>query len=168
MDHPSKFTPVIISSFVMIFLSLFPILNLINVLCCAGIILGGASGTYYYARQLEKVGEFVQNKDGIMIGLLAGIISAIIYVILSTTIIMLSKQNPVEMVYQLTQQYGFSIPPESEKILKTVNDEYSRNGFSTIMIGVELFSRIVTHCIFGPIGGLLVASILNKRRNALN
>lgn len=168
MNHPSKFTPVIISSFVMVFISLFPVLNFINVLCCAGIIIGGASGTWYYAKQLEKAGGFIQNKDGIMIGLLSGIISAIIYVIFSTTIIMLSKQNPVEMVYQLTQQYGFSIPPESEKILKTVNDEYSRNGFSTIMIGVELFSRIITHCIFGPIGGLLVASIINKRRNTTN
>ena len=167
MNHPSKFTPVIISSFVMVFLSLFPVLNLINVLCCAGIIIGGASGTWYYAKQLEKTGEFIQNKDGIMIGLLAGIISAIIYVIFSTTIIMLAKQNPVEMVYQLTQQYGVNIPTESEKILKTVNDEYSRNGFSTIMIGVELFSRIVTHCVFGPLGGLLAASILNKRRNAV-
>ncbi len=168
MNHPSKFTPVIISSFVMVFLSLFPILNLINILCCAGIIIGGASGTWYYAKQLEKTGGFIQNKDGIMIGLLAGIISAIIYVIFSTTIIMLSKQNPVEMVYKLTQQYGFNIPPDSERVLQTVNDEYKRNGFSTVMIAVELFSRIVSHCIFGPIGGLLVASIFNKRRNSSN
>jgi hypothetical protein len=167
MNHPSKFTPVIISSFVMVFLSLFPVLNLLNLLCCAGIIIGGASGTWYYAKQLEKIGESIQNKDGIMIGLLAGIISAIIYVIFSTMIIMISKQNPVEMVYQFTQQYGVNIPPESERMLKTVRDEYSQNGFSTIMIGVELFSRIVSHCIFGPIGGLLVASIINKRRNAL-
>ena len=168
MNHPSKFTPVIISSFVMVFLSLFPVLNLINVLCCAGIVIGGASGTWYYAKQLEKAGEFIQNKDGIMIGLLAGIISAIIYVIFSTTIIMLAKQNPVEMVYKLTEQYGFSIPPESQKILNGVYDEYQRNGFSVVMISVELFSRIVSHCIFGPIGGLLVASIFNKRRNAVN
>jgi predicted histidine transporter YuiF (NhaC family) len=167
MNHPSKFTPVIISSFVMIFLSLFPVLNLLNLLCCAGIIIGGAAGTLYYAKQLEKIGEFIQNKDGIMIGLLAGIISAIIYVIFSTIIIMVSKQNPVEMVYQLTQQYGFNIPPESERMLRTVRDEYSQNGFSTIMIGVELFSRIVSHCIFGPLGGLLTASILNKRRNSV-
>lgn len=78
---------------------------------------------------------------------------------------MLTKQNPVEMVYKMTEQWGFNIPPESERILRTVNDEYSRNGFSTIMIGVELFSRIVSHCIFGAAGGLLAASMFNKRRN---
>ncbi len=149
----------------MVFISIFPVLNMLNLLCCAGIILGGAAGTWYYARQLEKAGQFIQNKDGIMIGLLAGIISAIVYVIFSTTIMMIAKQNPVELVYKMTEQWGFTIPPESEKMLRTVYEEYNKNGFSTIMIGVELFSRIVSHCIFGPIGGLLVASILNKRRN---
>jgi len=149
----------------MVFISIFPVLNMLNLLCCAGIILGGAAGTWYYARQLEKAGQFIQNKDGIMIGLLAGIISAIVYVIFSTTIMMIAKQNPVELVYKMTEQWGFSIPPESEKMLRTVYEDYQKNGFSPIMIGVELFSRIVSHCIFGPIGGLLVASILNKRRN---
>lgn len=167
MNHPSKFTPVLISSFIMVFISIFPVLNLLNILCCAGIILGGAAGTWYYARQLEKAGQFIQNKDGIMIGLLAGIISAIVYVIFSTTIMMIAKQNPVELVYRMTEQWGFTIPPESEKMLRTVYEEYNKNGFSTIMIGVELFSRIVSHCIFGPIGGLLVASILNKRRKTI-
>ena len=165
MNHPSKFTPVIISAFFMLVMSLFPVINLLNLLCCAGIILGGAAGTWYYARQLEKSGQVIQNKDGMMIGLLAGIISAFIYVIFSTMIIMLSKQNPVELVYKMTEQYGFNIPPESEKMLRTVYEDYQKNGFSPIMIGVELFSRIVSHCIFGPLGGLLAASIINKRRN---
>ncbi len=149
----------------MLVMSLFPVINLLNLLCCAGIILGGAAGTWYYARQLEKSGQVIQNKDGMMIGLLAGIISAFIYVIFSTMIIMLSKQNPVELVYKMTEQYGFNIPPESEKMLRTVYEDYQKNGFSPIMIGVELFSRIVSHCIFGPLGGLLAASIINKRRN---
>ncbi len=151
----------------MVFISIFPVLNMLNLLCCAGIIIGGAAGTWYYARQLEKAGQFIQNKDGIMIGLLAGIISAIVYVIFSTTIMMIAKQNPVELVYKMTEQWGFTIPPESEKMLRTVYEDYQKNGFSPIMIGVELVSRIVSHCIFGPIGGLLVASILNKRRNKL-
>jgi len=163
----SQMAPVIIATFIMVFLSLFPVLNIINLFCCAGIMLGGAAGTFYYARQLEKNGMFIQNKDGIMIGLLAGIISAIIYVIFSTLIIMISKQNPVEMVYKMTDEYGFKMPPESEQMLKTIFDEYNQRGFSYVMIGIELLSRIVSHCIFGPIGGLIVASIFNKRRNAL-
>jgi len=166
MQQPSKFAPVLISSVIMLILSLFPILNLINLICCAGIILGGAAGTYYYSKQLEKTGLIVQSKDGMMIGLLSGIIAAILYVIFSTLIVMLSKQNPVEMLYKLTDQYGFQIPPESEKILKQVYDEYNKNGFSFLIIGAELLTRIVSNCIFGPLGGIIAASLINKRRNA--
>lgn len=167
MNQPSQMTAVVISTFVMLLMSLFPVLSLINLICCAGIILGGASGTYYYARQLEKNGMFIRNKDGVMIGLLAGIISAILYVIFSTLILMVSQQNPVEMVYKMTDQYGFKLPPESEQLLRQLYDDYSKHGFSFLMVGIELFSRIITHCIFGPVGGLIVASIFNKRRNAL-
>ncbi|HMT11425.1 MAG TPA: hypothetical protein PKA39_07360, partial [Ignavibacteria bacterium] len=129
MNQPSKFTPIIISSFLMVFISIFPVLNLLNLLCCAGIVIGGAAGTYYYGRQLEKAGGFIQNKDGIMIGLLSGIISAIIYVIFSTLIMMISQQNPVELVYKMTEQYNIPIPQESEKMLQTVFKEYQQNGF---------------------------------------
>ena len=165
MQQPSKFAPVLISSVVMIILLLFPVLNLINLICCAGIIIGGASGTYYYAKQLDKAGQVIQNKDGIMIGLLSGIISAIIYVIFSTLITMIAKQNPVELVYEMTQQYGFNIPPETETILKQIKNDYETNGFSFFMIGAQLVSTMVSNCISGPLGGLLAASMYNKKKN---
>jgi len=164
MKHPSQLTSVFIATAVMVFTSIIPVLNFINLFCCAGIILGGAAGTYYYARQLGKTGLVVQNKDGIMIGLLSGIISAILYVILSTLILMLSKQNPVELLYKIVDEYGIAIPPESEKLLRDVHEEYASQGFSFMMIGIELFVRIISHTIFGPIGGLIAASVFNKRR----
>jgi hypothetical protein len=165
MKHPGQVGAILISTGIMVFTSITPILNFINLFCCAGIILGGAAGTYYYGRQLEKTGLSLQNKDGLMIGLLSGIISAIIYVILSTLILMVSKQNPVELLYKIVDEYGIAIPPESEKMLRDVYDEYARQGFSFMMIGIELFVRIISHTIFGPIGGLIAASVLNKKRN---
>lgn len=166
MSQPSQFTAVIIATFVMVFISLTPLVNVINLICCGGIILGGAAGTYYYSRQLDKNGIAIQNKDGVMIGLLAGIISAIICVMVTTLMYMILKHNPVEGVYKVTDDFGFKMPPESEQMLRTVYEEYNQKGFSTIMIGAELFTRIITHCIFGPIGGLIVASMINKRRNS--
>lgn len=166
MTQPSQFTAVIIATFVMVFISLTPLVNIINLICCAGIILGGAAGTYYYARQLEKNGMVIQNKDGVMIGLLSGIISAIICVMVTTLMYMILKHNPVEGVYKVTDDFAFKLPPESEQMLRGIYEEYRQKGFSTVMIGVELFTRIVTHCIFGPVGGLIVASMTNKRRNA--
>jgi hypothetical protein len=65
----------------------------------------------------------------------------------------------------MTDQYGFQFPQESQKLLEQVFQDYQKHGFSFLMIGVELFSRIVSHCIFGPLGGLLAASIINKRKS---
>lgn len=167
MSQPSQFTAVLIATFVMVFISITPLVNILNLICCAGIILGGAAGTYYYSRQLEKNGMLIQNKDGIMIGLLAGIISAIICVMATTLMYMILKHNPVEGVYKMTDEFGFKMPPESEQMLRGIYEEYRQKGFSTVMIAVELITRMVSHCIFGPIGGLLVASMINKRRNSL-
>jgi hypothetical protein len=70
------------------------------------------------------------------------------------------------MLYQVTEQYGFDIPPESEKMLRGIYEEYNKHGFSFLIIGVQLFTVIVSNCIFGPLGGMLAASLINKRRNA--
>jgi hypothetical protein len=81
---------------------------------------------------------------------------------------MASGQNPVDIAYKMTEQFGFAIPPESQRLLEQVYNDYQKHGFSFLMIGVELFSRIVSHCIFGPLGGLLAASIINKRKSSVN
>jgi hypothetical protein len=167
MNQPNKFAPVLISTFVMLFLTLFPVVNLINLLCCAGIILGGAAGTWYYSNQLRKIGQSIQNRDGIMIGVISGLISAVIYVIVSAAVIMISKQNPVEVAYKVIEQYGFAIPPETEKMLQSVYEEYQTKGFSLIMIIIELVSRIIMHCGFGLLGGLLTSIIINKKSNQI-
>ncbi|MCX7877423.1 MAG: DUF4199 family protein [Ignavibacteria bacterium] len=164
MITPNKLNAVLLSSFVMLILSLIPFLNLINLICCAGIIIGGASGTLYYARQCKATGYPLNNGDGVMIGILGGIISAVIYVIVSTLLIMFTNSNPVEMVYKFTEEYGIEIPPESEKLLKQVYEEYQQKGFSFMMLGVELFIRVISHTLFGAIGGLLVASFFNRNK----
>jgi hypothetical protein len=166
MNQPNKLSAVLIATSIMLLISLFPGLNIINLFCCAGIIAGGAGGTLYYIRASRRAGLEVANRDGLMIGLLSGIISAIIYVIASTLIIMYSSVNPVEMVYKFAEDYGIEIPPESENLLKMVYDDYQRQGFSFLMIGIELFTRIISHCTFGAAGGLLTVSIYNKRMSS--
>lgn len=167
MNAPNKFNAVLLAAFVMIILSLTPFLNLINLICCAGIVAGGVAGTLYYARQCDSIGVWLSSKDGIMIGILGGIISAVIYVIASTLLMMFSNSNPVELFYKFTEEYGFQIPPESEKFLKEVYEEYNQKGFSFIMLCVELFVRILAHSLFGAIGGMLTALIYNRKRNII-
>jgi hypothetical protein len=130
MNQPSKFTPVIISSAIIIIISLFPFLNFINLLCCAGVIFGGAAGTAFYNSRLKNAGMQIQYKDGAAIGVLSGIISALIVVIGTTLMSILVNQNPIPEVYKMLDSQGITMPPEVEKFLQQISDEYSRQGFS--------------------------------------
>ena len=166
MNQPSKFTPVIISSTVIIIISLFPFLNFINLLCCAGVIIGGAAGTAYYNNQLKKTGGQIQYKDGVAIGVLSGIISALIVVIGTTVMTMLVKQNPIPEIYRMIDMQGLNIPPEIDKFLQQISDEYSKRGFSITLTLVTLVVDLISYPIFSAIGGMLAVQIFGKKKNA--
>ncbi len=166
MNQPSKFTPVIISSTIIIIISLFPFLNFINLLCCAGVIIGGAAGTAYYNNQLKKTGGQIQYKDGVAIGVLSGIISALIVVIGTTIMTMLVKENPIPEVYRMIDVQGLNIPPEIDKFLQQISDEYSKRGFSITLTLVTLVVDLISFPIFSAIGGMLAVQIFGKKKNA--
>lgn len=162
--QPSKFTPIIISTGLMTFISLFPFLNLVNFLCCAGIIGGGFAGAAYYAKQLSKTGSRVIFKDGAMIGLLSGFLSALIVVVFTTLITMITAQNPIPEVEKMFETYGYPLPPEAQKMLQKISDEYSRSGFSITLTLVNLGAYIVTFPLFGAVGGMIASAVYGKRK----
>lgn len=149
----------------MVVISLFPFLNFINLLCCAGIILGGAAGTFFYANSLKRTGGQILFKDGGMIGLLSGFLAAIIVVFLSTILSMLVSQNPIPEIYKMLDAFRYPIPPEMDKWMQKISDEYSKQGFSITMTVVSLLMYIFTYPLFGALGGILTVTIFNRKKN---
>jgi len=166
MEQPSKFTPVIISSAVIIVISLFPFLNFINRLCCAGVIIGGAAGTAYYNNQLKKTGTQIQYKDGVAIGILSGVLSALIVVIGTTIMTILVKQNPIPEIYRMIDMQGINIPPDVDKFLQQISDEYTKRGFSFTLTLITLVVDLIAYPIFSAVGGMLAVQIFGKKKNA--
>jgi hypothetical protein len=164
MTQPNKFVPIIISSVIIIVVSLFPLLNLINLVCCAGVILGVIAGTAYYNNQLKRARMLLQYKDGVAIGILSGIISAIVVVAVTTLITMVFKENPIPELYKILDSQGISLPPSAEQMLQKISDEYSKFGFSITLTLLSLVLDIVIYPIFGAIGGLIAVSIFTRRR----
>lgn len=160
---PNKLTPVIIGSVIMIVISLLPGLNLLNLVCCAGILAGGFGGTYYYNNQLKKTGQLIRFKDGAAIGFLSGVFSAVIIVIFSTLLAMLVKQNPIPEFFKLIDSQGITIPPEMDRFMQKISDEYSKNGFSFTLTIITFVVDIITYPIFGALGGIIAAAIFTRR-----
>ncbi|RPI16562.1 MAG: DUF4199 family protein [Ignavibacteriae bacterium] len=166
METPSKFTPVIISTAIISAISLFPLLNLINLFCCAGVMLGVFAGCAYYNNKLKQSGEIIQYKDGTAIGLLSGLVSALIIVIVTALLSMITNQNPIPDFYKMIDNYGLTIPKELEDFLQKISEEYRKNGFSITLTLISLVTNIIIYPLFGVLGGLLSVSILGRRKNA--
>jgi hypothetical protein len=166
MQHPSKFAPVLVGSVIMSIIAIVPFLNFINMACCMGIVIGGAAGTVYYNMQLKRVGGIIQFKDGAAIGVLSGLITAIIVVVFTTLLSMVIRQNPIPEMYKLFNQYGYNLPPNADEFLKKISDEYSKTGFSITLTLITLAIDIIIYPLFGAIGGLLAVTIVGKKKDA--
>jgi hypothetical protein len=165
MQHPSKFAPVLLGSVIMVLFAIVPLLNFINLACCAGIMLGGAAGAVYYNNQLKKIGESITFKDGAAIGILSGFIAAIIIVVFTTLLSMIMKENPIPEIYKIIDQQSFNLPPQAEQFLRKISDEYSKNGFSITLTLMSLVIDIIMYPVFGAIGGMLTVVILGKKKD---
>jgi hypothetical protein len=154
-----------LSSVIMIIIAVVPVLNFVNLGCCAGIVAGGVAGAIYYNNQLKKVGETIQYKDGAAIGILSGFLSAIIVVVFTTLLSMVINQNPIPEIYRVFDHQGYTLPPNAEQFLKRISDEYSKNGFSITLTLITLAMDIILYPLFGAVGGLLTVSVVGKRKN---
>jgi len=165
MPQPSKLTPIIIGTAVMTFISVFPLLNIINLACCAGIIIGGFAGSAFYAKQLAKTGGIIQFKDGAAIGLLSGLMTAILVAIFNVILTMLTSENPIPVLYRIIDEMRLTIPPEVESFLRKISDEYSKSGFSITLTVINLISNLILYPLFGFVGGIIGASVFGRKRN---
>ena len=161
--HVSKLTPVIISTVFITLISVFPGLNFLNMICCAGVMLGSYLGTAYYHKQLKNNNELIQFKDGASIGLLSGILSALISMFILTLMTIAFKQNPVPMLYEMIDKQGITLPPEAENLLRKISDEYNKSGFSITITIVNLIAYLITYPLFGILGGILGVALFRKR-----
>ena len=164
MDNaPNKLTPVIISAAVMVALSSIPLLNLINTFCCMGIILGGFLGVTYYAKQLTSNNLLLTQKDSLLIGVLSGIIAAIINTGVGLAISLFSKINPMAELMDAMSQIGKEMPPEAIQILDKLSQEFTKYGYSPTLTIITFVMNIILYPLFGMLGSFIAYQIYKKR-----
>jgi len=165
MNPPNKITPVIYGTITMVLISVIPVLNLINLFCCAGIIAGGYVGAYSYFKQTENSGTVMTITDGVMIGVLSGILSAVIVTGVGLLVSLFSQTNPIVEIMEVFNMIGFETPAEWSVYMEKFSDEYNRYGFSPSVTFLSLVSNMAAFTIFGALGGMICFSLLGKKRN---
>jgi hypothetical protein len=167
-NSPNKLKPVLIAAGLMTFLSVTPIVSTINLLCCAGIVLGAFAGTFFYYKDLAKVNLQIVYKDGVMIGILAGIITAIIYSGFVLLIQLFSESNLFTDMSNDFEQLGFELSPEFYKVMDYFIDESNKYGFSPTLTVISLVLYLILFPLFGALGGLLAVSVFKKKQQSLS
>ena len=160
----NKIKPVITGTLIMTAIAVLPVLNLINVFCCAGIMAGGFAGVYSYKKQLEPSGQFPEIKDAGMIGILSGILAAVFVTGFGLLISLFSDVNPMLDIMNSLDGMGFDMPPEMLSYIEKFSQEFNEHGFSPTITIISFVSNIILYPLFGSIGALIGVSVLNKNK----
>jgi ABC-type phosphate transport system permease subunit len=150
---PAKLQPALLGGVTIGVLSALPVINLANC-CCAWILFGGALAAYLMQQNHP---EPIQAGDGAIVGLLAGIVGAFVWVIVSVPISVAMAPFQSEMATRAMRDAA-EMAPELRAIFENMS------GAPAIGIGL-IFGFFVMLCVstvFGLLGGLFGALLFKK------
>ena len=148
-----KTQPALFGGLIIGVLSALPIVSAGNVCCCLWVVSGGVLAAYLL--QQNQVAAMTPG-DGALVGLLAGIVGAFVYVLLSIPITLIVA--PMErLVLQRLMENAGDVPPEFREYARAYIGGRIRFVFGFILM-------LFVGSIFSTLGGLLGAAIFRKRQ----
>ena len=134
-------------------LSALPVINLANC-CCAWVLFGGALASYLMQQNHPAP---ITAGDGAIVGLLAGVVGAFVWLIISIPITTALAPFQSEMTQRMLRD-ATDMAPEMRRFLE------SMAGRPTLGIGLILgfFAMLLVSSLFGMIGGLFGALLFRK------
>jgi hypothetical protein len=135
-------------------LSALPIINVANC-CCAWILFGGALAAYLMQQNHP---ERIEVGDGALVGLLAGVAGACVWLILSIPI----NAALAPFQDQLMQRALRNAPdmaPEARAFLERLSASGPATGLSLVF---SFFVMLCISSVFGMVGGLFGALMFRK------
>ena len=146
----SKLQPALIGGLVTGVLSALPFIGAFNACCCLWIVTGGVTAAYLLQ---DREPNSIQVGDGALVGLLAGVIGAFVYLILSIPITLLMAPMMSAFTDRIVNEGNF--PPEVREMLTS--------GIGTaagIILG--FFAYLAAGIVFSTLGGILGTLIFRK------
>jgi hypothetical protein len=166
-NNTNRLVPVLWSVTIIVLLSVLPFINFINLFCCAGIISGGAIGAIVYSRQLKQNNLELSLKDGFIIGILSGILSAVIVTGINLILILYSKENPINEVMEVIKSVGKDLPQDVYDQLNSFSLEFEKYGFSPTLSIVSFIINLIIYPLFASLGGIIVSLIISKKHKKI-
>jgi len=162
MQQPSKFVPALLGGVIMAVFAL-PVLNYVNCLCCAGIMLGGFIGVLFYKNKLTPNMPLTSG-DGVAIGALAGVFGAILGTIINVAVMMIATTSAgmIEGLQELENR-GVEMPDFAREM---VEDLIAGRVNAILVFFIFIFDLII-YVLFGLIGGLIGAAVFKPKQQPI-
>jgi len=130
-------------------LSALPIISAFNLCCCLWVVSGGAIAAYLVQQNQPAS---IRPGDGALAGLLAGVVGAFVYLLLSIPITLLIAP----MQREIMQRIADNMPPEFQEYASTM-------AGSGVQLTLGFIFMLIVGSIFSTMGGLLGAFIFRKQ-----
>jgi hypothetical protein len=151
---PAKLQPAVLAGLAMGVLSALPIVNLLNYCCCGWVVFGGALAAYLMQ---QNHADPIEIGDGALVGLLAGVIGAVVATVLSIPLAFIFGISPAQ-IFQQALESAQDMPPEVRSVL-----EYMSSGAATgILLAVSSVLMLIVGSVFGLIGGIVGALLFRR------
>lgn len=152
----NKLKPALIGGVLLGLLSAIPVVNLVNVCCCLWALIGGLLASYLYIKNSPVPAS---AGDGAILGALAGLVGAVIVVVIGIPISIIAGGITRELLIRLIENVN---PGQAEAI--RIQMEAGSTIAGAIVNGIILAVLLV---IFSTIGGLLGVPIFEKRKGPI-
>jgi hypothetical protein len=150
---PSKVQPALIGGVAIGVLSALPFINVANC-CCAWILFGGGLAAYLMQQSHP---EPILIGDGAIVGLMAGIAGAFVWLIASVPINLAMAPFQSRMA-QETLRNASDIAPELRELI----ERFSNGPVIGLGMLLGFFLMLVISTTFGMLGGLFGALLFRK------
>lgn len=130
-------------------------LGLINMLCCAGIIIGALVSVWHYTDTNELT---IKAGQGAVIGLLAALVGWAVSLVLNYILIKAGIRSDLVLSQFILDRFGDSMGEEGvERIVEQMNAEITLGKYMLSALWGVLLSAI-----FGAVGGSIGAVLFKK------
>lgn len=165
-EMPGKLKPALICGSALGFVSAIPYLGCcLNLLCCSVAVGGGFLATFLYLRKAPPTPETPYG-DGAVLGLIAGPVGAVVWLIVNIPLTLLSTRLGLEMDPEMIEDWleRFNVPQESiDQIVQTMQNVSQDPANLLAQLIVPFFIVLVAFTIFAIVGGLIGAAVFHKK-----
>lgn len=161
---PNKLQPALVGGAIIGLISAVPFLNLINCICCAGVILGGFLAVMFYKNNITPGMAPLSSNDALAVGALAGLFGAVIGTILDGFILVAFGNVFGEWLYDFIVQVLESAETEvPEELYDQLRQSLVEQAFGVSWLFMSLIVGGIVDTLFGLLGGLIGYSVFKPK-----